>query len=160
MTSDHGIRTRAEDPALPVGTISDYMFRVPLVVYAPQTLDHTSIVSSPTSHVDLAPTIATLFGKTESAQHMQGIPIWQRTPRDRIYLLASAYGGADGFVEDGAYYMRQSLSGAVYRNSALAFAEEHQVLVQPQIARVVNVLKGAADLQHALVSLKLQPMEH
>ena len=31
LTADHGIRTRAEDPALQVGRISDFMFRVPLL---------------------------------------------------------------------------------------------------------------------------------
>ena len=32
VTADHGVRTRTEDPALPAGAISDYMFRVPLIV--------------------------------------------------------------------------------------------------------------------------------
>ena len=153
VTSDHGIRTRAEDPALPVGRISDYMFRVPLLVYAPQTLTHTVAIAVPTSHIDLAPTLATLFGNVDSASAMQGIPLWQRTRRDRLYFLAAPYGGADGFVEDGTYCMRQALSGAVYCNSELSFADRHQV--QPGsalVTRVSGALDDATRLQQSLVT--------
>src|SRR5690606_25607728 len=38
LTSDHGIRTRVEDPALEAGTVSGYSFEVPLVIFAPGTL--------------------------------------------------------------------------------------------------------------------------
>ena len=78
LTGDHGVRTRAEDPALEPGTISDYTFRVPLLIHAPQTLSHTFVVSDPTSHIDLAPTILGLLGAVEPAGRMQGVPIWQR----------------------------------------------------------------------------------
>jgi Sulfatase len=33
VTADHGLRTRAEDPALTIGRLSDDMFRVPLLIY-------------------------------------------------------------------------------------------------------------------------------
>ena len=157
VTGDHGIRTRAEDPALPVGRISDYMFRVPLLIYAPQTLQQTVRISTPTSHVDFAPTIAALFGKTANAARMQGVPIWQRTPRDRLYFLGAAYGGADGFVEDGTYYMRQALSGAVYSNRAFSFADHNQVAAgSPVIKWATDVLAEADELQLALISRLLR----
>ena len=105
LTGDHGVRARAEDPALEPGTISDYTFRVPLLIHAPQTLSHTVVVSEPTSHIDLAPTILGLLGAVEPAGRMQGVPIWQRAATNRIYLLAFAYGGADGFVQDGTSYI-------------------------------------------------------
>jgi hypothetical protein len=153
LTADHGIRTRTEDPALQVGRISDFMFRVPLLIYAPQTLKETYRVSAPTSHVDFAPTLAALLGKVETASRMQGVPIWQRSAADRLYLFGSAYGGADGFVENGTYYMHQGLSGAVYSNTELSFGDEHLARPgAPVIAHVTGVLTEAAELQDALVS--------
>ena len=157
VTGDHGVRTRGEDPALPVGRISDYMFRVPLLIYAPQTVQDTIRISTPTSHVDFAPTIAALFGKTANAARMQGVPIWQRTARDRLYFLGSAYGGADGFVEDGTYYMRQALSGAVYTNRTFSFADEHLVAAgSPVNKSTTDALSDATQLQLALVSRLLR----
>jgi hypothetical protein len=157
VTADHGIRTRAEDPTLPIGRISDYMFRVPLLVYAPQTVKETLTISTPTSHLDFAPTVAALFGKTDSAARMQGLPIWQRRRTDRLYFLGSAYGGADGFLEDGTYFMRQALSGAVYTNTAFSFGDETQARPgAPTIKWATDALTDADSLQHALVTQMLR----
>jgi arylsulfatase A-like enzyme len=157
VTADHGIRTRAEDPALPVGRISDYMFRVPLLVYAPQTLTRTLTIVSPTSHVDFAPTLLALLGETESAARMQGVPIWQRSAADRLYLLAAAYGGADGFVQDGTYYMRQAMSGAVYRNRNFVFSDEDQARPGDPVIPFVNAALADADaLQQTIVVRALE----
>jgi len=153
VTADHGIRTRAEDPALPIGRISDYMFRVPLLVYAPQTLKETLTISAPTSHIDFAPTVAALFGKSDTASRMQGVPVWQRGRGDRLYFLGSMYGGADGFVENGTYYMRQALSGAVYSNTSFSFSDDNQAKPgSPVISWVTDALADAVHLQHALVT--------
>ncbi|HET7216956.1 MAG TPA: sulfatase-like hydrolase/transferase [Vicinamibacterales bacterium] len=153
VTADHGIRTRAEDPSVPIGRISDYMFRVPLLVYAPNTLTAAMPITVPTSHIDLAPTLAALFGKADSAAAMQGVPLWQRTAHDRLYFLAAPYGGADGFVEDGRYCMRQALSGAVYCNQSLSFADRHQVPPgATDVARVARTLDDATRLQQAVVT--------
>ena len=98
-------------------------------------------------------TLAALLGKVETASAMQGVPIWQRSGAERLYLLGSAYGGADGFVENGTYYMRQGLSGAVYSNTALSFGDEHLAKPgAPVITRVTGALAEGAKLQDALVS--------
>jgi hypothetical protein len=82
---------------------------------------------------------------------MHGVPVWQRTSRDRLYLLASAYGGADGFVEDGRFYMHQALSGAVYASDQFAFADAHQVRPGERLEPfVVQGLEQASRGQHAL----------
>jgi hypothetical protein len=145
VTGDHGVRTRAEDPSLRVGTISDYMFRVPLMVYAPQTLTTTVAIDTPTSHIDLAPTILALAGRVREASRMQGTPIWQRTPRDRIYLLAFDYGGAEGFVDNGAYYMRQGMSGAISASPEFRFDDIHQLA--PSDPRTADVSSGLTQLE-------------
>ena len=153
VTADHGVRTKAEDPSLPVGWISDYMFRVPLIVYAPQTLTSTMSIPHPTSHIDIAPTILSLLGQRGALASMQGIPIWQRSRRDRIYLLAFDYGGAEGFVEDGRYYMRQEMSGAVYASDRFTFTDANQVPAgEPATRFVTDGLTRLDALQQTLVS--------
>ena len=153
VTGDHGVRTRAEDPALAVGAISDYMFRVPLVVYAPQTLTATVAIDRPTSHVDITPTLLALAGRSSEAVRMQGVPIWQRGSGDCIYLLAFDYGGAEGFVENGRYYMRQGVSGAVFESPQFFFDADHQIAPGDRKADyVIDRLKQLEALQQTLVS--------
>lgn len=156
LTGDHGVRTQAEDPALVPSTISDYMFRVPLLIYAPQTLSRTLVVSTPTSHIDLAPTLLGLLGAGDAAARMQGVPIWQRESSDRIYFLGFAYGGADGFVQDGTYYMRQALSGGVSQSPDFAFDDGDRVGPGDRTVPFVN--GGLADLdalQRTLVARQI-----
>lgn len=159
VTADHGLRTRAEYPALRVGFLSDIMFRVPLLIYAPRAIAKPTVLTAPTSHVDLAPTLLALLGAPEAASRMHGVPVWQRTPRDRLYLLASAYGGADGFVEDGRFYMRQALSGAVYASDRLAFADAQQVRPGDPLEPFVGQgLEQASRGQHALATRLRSPV--
>jgi hypothetical protein len=153
VTADHGLRTRAEYPPLRVGFLNDVMFRVPLLIYAPQAFAGPIALEAPTSHIDLAPTLLALLGAPEAAGRMHGVPVWQRTPRDRLYVLASAYGGADGFLQDGRFYMHQALSGAVYASDQFAFGDAHQARPgDPVIAFVTRALEQARDGQHALVT--------
>jgi arylsulfatase A-like enzyme len=129
------------------------MFRVPLLIYAPRVVAAPIVLGAPTSHIDLAPTLLALLGSGEAAARMHGVPVWQRTRQDRLYVLASAYGGAEGFVEDGRFYMHQTLSGAVYANDRFAFEDAHQVPPGDPLERfVVQGLEQASRGQHALAS--------
>ena len=153
VTADHGLRTRAEYQPLRVGFLDDVMFRVPLLIYAPRAIAAPTSASAPTSHIDIAPTLLALLGAPQAASRMHGVPVWQRTPRDRLYVLASAYGGADGFIEDGRFYMHQTLSGAVYANDRFAFEDADQVPPgHPLEPFVVQGLDQASRGQHALAS--------
>jgi hypothetical protein len=153
LTADHGLRTRAEYPPLRVGFLNDVMFRVPLLIYAPHAAAAPTELPHPTSHIDLAPTLLALLGAPDAAARMHGIPVWQRSGRERLYLLASAYGGADGFTEDGRFYMHQVLSGAVYASDHLGFDDRDQARPgDPVIPFVVDGLARAVEGQHALVS--------
>jgi hypothetical protein len=153
FTADHGIRTRVEDPALPAGKVSEYMFRVPLLVFAPHTIQQPVMIDAPTSHIDLAPTLLSLFGRVDRAARMSGLPLWQRTSANRIFFLASAYGGADGFTQDGVYYMRQALSGATYRSPTFAFDDHQQITaVDPAAAFVEGALTEQDSVQRQIVA--------
>ena len=153
LTADHGLRTRAEYPPLRVGFLSDVMFRVPLMIYAPRAVPAPTVLQAPTSHIDLAPTLLALLGAPDAAARMHGIPVWQRSEQDRLYLLASAYGGADGFLEGGRFYMHQTMSGAVYANDRFAFGDAEQAPPgDPIVPFVVEGLEKASEGQHALVA--------
>ena len=153
LTADHGLRTRAEFPPLRVGFLSDVMFRVPLLIYAPRAVSGPTVLQAPTSHVDLAPTLLALLGAPDAAARMHGVPVWQRSKGDRLYVLASDYGGADGFVEGGRFYMHQAMSGAVYANDRFEFQDADQV--RPGDALVPFVVEGlrkVSEGQHALMA--------
>jgi arylsulfatase A-like enzyme len=153
LTADHGLRTRAEYPALRVGYLSDVMFRVPLMIYAPRAVPAPTVLQVPTSHIDLAPTLLALLGSPDAAARMHGIPVWQRSAHDRLYLLGSAYGGADGFLEGGRFYMHQTLSGAVYASDRFSFGDADQAQPGDQIVPfVVGGLDKASEGQHALIT--------
>lgn len=160
VTADHGLRTRAEYPDLPVGVLSAPTFRVPALIYAPQALRAPRVIDVPTSHVDLAPTLLTLMGAPAAAARMEGVPIWQRRRGDRLYLLGAAYGGADGFVEGERYYMRQALSGGVYASDRLAFEAGRPLRPgDPLIPYVRGALDDAARLQHGIaIRLRDEPV--
>jgi hypothetical protein len=89
---------------------------------------------------------------------MHGIPIWQRRPGDRLYLLGADYGGADGFIENGRYYMHQRLSGAVYASDRFGFDDVDQVRPSdPLVPYVTSALARATEGQLALIARVRQP---
>lgn len=146
VTSDHGIRTRKEDPQFKGGTISDYSFRVPLVVYAPKALTAPARISWVTSHVDIAPTVLDLMGVKRPQELEQGAPIWDARLGERVtFLLARGYLGADAYHSRGEYYMLNRLSNAAHRSKTLDFPPE--TLLAP----------GSPD--HAAVLRKLDTKE-
>ena len=145
LTADHGLRTRAEYPELRVGFLSDVMFRVPLMIYAPRAVPAPTVLAAPTSHINLAPTLLALLGSPGRGRPDARHPgLAGDRSSDRLYLLASAYGGADGFVEGGRFYMHQTLSGAVYANDRLAFGDADQTRPgDPIVSFVVGGLEKA-----------------
>ena len=122
VTSDHGIRTRREDPAFDGGTISDYSFHVPLLVYAPTAVRAPTRISWLTSHVDIVPTVLDLVGVPRRREAEQGTPIWDPRLQERTtFFLAGGYLGADAYHSRGDFYMLNRLSTAAHRSKSLHF---------------------------------------
>lgn len=122
VTADHGIRTRAEDPGFRAGSVSDYSFNVPLVLYAPKTLAAPRWLSAPSSHIDVAPTLLSLLGIREGRGTEQGLPLWEPGLHSRtLGLFAGDYLGADAYLEGGRYYLREAFTGAAYASERLDF---------------------------------------
>jgi phosphoglycerol transferase MdoB-like AlkP superfamily enzyme len=117
VTADHGIRFKAEHPDFPLGKIDDMSFHVPLLVYAPGILNSTERIDWPTSHIDIQPTVLDLLGVQLGREWEEGNAIWDPSlVHRRVFMLADMMFGADGYWEDGKYYMEQNDSRAVFES--------------------------------------------
>ena len=130
FTADHGVRTRAEDPSLPAGTIDAYSFHVPLLIYDQRAFGKTTVVESVTSHIDIAPTVLDLLGIDTGREFEQGRAIW--TPgldTRRVFTFANHYFGADGYASNSEYAMWRRMDDAVYGNKdSLTFRDADLLL--------------------------------
>ncbi len=128
VTGDHGMRfttTLADDsrPLTAEGKLDDRVMRVPMLIYAPQVLDHTVRIDVPTSHVDVMPTLFDLLGVKAELKYAQGSPMMDpRLEQRRLYLAMGEY-GASGFYDNGSYFMVTG-NGVVYRSSTMRFSDE------------------------------------
>lgn len=128
LTGDHGIRMRSEDPSLRPGRIDSYSFQVPFLLYAPTAVANTEQIPWVTSHIDISPSLLDLLGVKEGRGLEQGSAIWNDNLKERItYFWAKAPLGADGYFENGEYYMWNRLSNAVFTNHDLHFEDTHLV---------------------------------
>ena len=128
VTADHGIRTRGEDPGFRAGSVSAYSFNVPLLIYAPHTIAGPDRLEVPTSHIDLTPTILSLLGVREGRDQEQGVPVWQAGLDKRVLgLFAGDYLGADAYLDNGVFFMREAFTGAAYRSPTLEFGGQQML---------------------------------
>ena len=129
VTGDHGVRTRAEDPALDAGRCTNYSFNVPLLVWAPGALDATLELTNRTSHVDLAPTLCDLLDAHGSGERfLQGAPLWDaRLATRRQFFFADAYFGSDACADGDAWCMLQSPTDAVFASDTFDFPPPSQL---------------------------------
>jgi arylsulfatase A-like enzyme len=115
VLGDHGVRVRGEDPSLVGGMIDEYSFHVPLFIYAPQALERPVTIPWLTSHIDIAPTVLDLLGVNEGRELEQGSPIWNHElEKRRTYFFANPLFGADGYYDEGRFYMTNHMSDSVY----------------------------------------------
>jgi phosphoglycerol transferase MdoB-like AlkP superfamily enzyme len=123
IVGDHGPRTIEENPALRRGTIDETAFHVPLFIYAPRALKQTHEISWLTSHIDLAPTILDLLGESRNRSVEQGAPIWDAALQQRTtFFFARQMFGADGYFQNGRFYMWHYFSNTVYQSPEAIFS--------------------------------------
>ncbi|MBL0125047.1 MAG: sulfatase-like hydrolase/transferase [Betaproteobacteria bacterium] len=130
LTSDHGVRTKIEDPELKVGTISGYSFHVPLIVFAPSTFREPLMVRTLTSHIDIESSMSLLLGLQTDMGVSEGVPLWDVPVHRRLYFFAGAYGGADGFHQDD-YFMNNVITEAQFKSSTMDFSTLGKNLTDP-----------------------------
>jgi hypothetical protein len=154
ITGDHGVRTRAEDNSLPLGTIDEYSYHVPLFIYAPKTLNRSEAIAWMTSHIDITPTLYDLLGIERGSEFLEGSPIWEPLLAQRTtFLFGLQMIGADGFQSKGKFYMWNRMSGAVYANTKPHFDTVNLVLQDSTVYhQVTETISRMAALQQVLVA--------
>ncbi|MBF0455240.1 MAG: sulfatase-like hydrolase/transferase [Magnetococcales bacterium] len=160
VVSDHGVRTKSEDPDFVPGKLSDYSFHVPLLIFAPNTLQANHSIPWLTSHIDLSPTILDLMGIASGRESEQGSPLWDERLQQRItFFLAANYLGAEGFYQRGEFTMRQVISGSQYQNRGEMVFPSSSMMLPEQAAEIEQVrkrLETRTMLQKRWVSFGLE----
>ena len=156
VTSDHGVRTKNEDASFAGGSISDYSFQVPLLIYAPNAAQQPIEISHPTSHVDLASTLSSLLGVSE-APVAQGAPIWcEDLDRRATFFFARAYLGADGYRQGDSFVMHAALTGDVYESDSMNF-DTRRIAAPEAAARHIELLDDVRQLTAAWNTAQREP---
>jgi phosphoglycerol transferase MdoB-like AlkP superfamily enzyme len=68
LYGDHGTRTGAPGDWMTMGDLSQIVYHVPLIIYAPGYIKTPRRIDTPSSHVDILPTVASLCGIPYSDQ--------------------------------------------------------------------------------------------
>ena len=140
VLGDHGLRALTENPELRRGTIDETAFHVPLIIHAPQALDHTENIPWLTSHVDIVPTLLDLLGAKGGRESEQGTAIWNPALVQRTtFFFAKPMFGADGYTDGGnEFFMWHYFSGTVYEKTAAEFDPSDIVPLRSPVADTVK----------------------
>ncbi len=154
IVGDHGPRTIEENPALRRGTIDETAFHVPLFIYAPRALKRPQEIPWLTSHIDLAPTILDLLGEDRNRNVEQGSPIWDAALQQRTtFFFARQMFGADGYFQDGRFYMWHYFSNTVYESPQAMFSPADIVglksRIHLQVTQRISQIVGIEEAWHA-----------
>jgi arylsulfatase A-like enzyme len=157
ITGDHGMRWTpgpqdGEFVLVSRGRLEDVKLRVPMLIYVPGALQHETIIDTPTSHIDISPTLLDLLGISAGRENEQGLPVYDPEIGQRRLFLQMEMFGATGYYYGGNYYSRSDL-GVVYKSPAMDFRDGDMVRFDSQEAEDVRNLIAAQDSnQTALVS--------
>jgi membrane-anchored protein YejM (alkaline phosphatase superfamily) len=160
LTSDHGMRWTpgAEEGQVVLvarGQLEDIEMRVPMLIYAPGVLQHSAIIDSPTSHIDITPTLLDLLGISSGRELEQGSPVYDpEIARRRLFLQMDMF-GASGFYYGGSYYSRSAM-GFVYKGPSMNFNYSDLLNFDSRETQEVGKILAAQDAnQGSLLSLVL-----
>ena len=158
VTGDHGLRFLKSPGAgsltLAVrGKLDDIMVRVPLLIYVPKVLKQTVKIDSPTSHIDISPTILELLGVNWGRELEQGQPIWSPGLAKRRVFLSMDTFGATGYVDAGSeYFSIGTVANTTYHSHELKFDDRDALAIQSKEAVEARVIIARQNqLQDALV---------
>jgi hypothetical protein len=135
--------------------LEDITMRVPMLIYVPGVLKHSIFIDSPTSHIDITPTLLDLMGFSAGRELEQGSPVYSPGIDKRRLFLEMDFLGASGFYDAGSYYS-SSIMGVVYKNSSMDFSTQNELPYDSKDAENVRGLIEAQDAnQNALLSFVL-----
>jgi phosphoglycerol transferase MdoB-like AlkP superfamily enzyme len=160
FTSDHGMRWTPGDQEGQVvlvaqGRLEDIELRVPMLIYVPGVLQHSTVIDTPTSHIDLTPTLLDLLGISADRENEQGLPVYApEISRRRLFLQMDMF-GASGFYYGGNYYSQSSM-GLIYKSPTMNFETSGVVRFGSKEAEEVRNTLAAQDTnQDSLLSALL-----
>ena len=146
ITGDHGIRTGKEDPKFIPGLIDEYSFKVPLFIFAENLIPEPQTITGPTSHIDLLPTLIDMHG-WQSDLEFQGLPIRKAAQSNRrLFFFADWYFSADGFMDDGKFYMTSHILERTLENDSMKFDLELSKMSPNDSLRVVETISDMKQL--------------
>ena len=149
VTGDHGVRSEKEDPIFISGKIDEYSFHVPLFIYSSH-ISGKNYINTPTSHIDIAPTISSLHNLKSTRSDYVGIPLWQVQDISRdVFFPAGWYYSADSFVSKGIYYMWSPPLDLIYQNTNLIFFAKDIVKDEKVKEAVKNKINSFYAYQNA-----------
>jgi phosphoglycerol transferase MdoB-like AlkP superfamily enzyme len=157
ITGDHGMRwtpgpQEGQFVLTPRGRLEDIKLRVPMLIYVPEVLPQETVIDSPTSHVDISPTLLDLLGISSGRVNEQGMPVYAPEIAHRRLFLQMEMFGATGYYYGGNYYSRSAL-GVVYKGPTMDFKDSNLLGFDSPEAREVRKLIAAQDAnQTALLS--------
>jgi hypothetical protein len=149
ITGDHGMRwtpgpQEGQFVLVPRGRLEDIKLRVPMLIYAPGVLQHATIIDSPTSHIDISPTLLDLLGISAGRENEQGMPVYAPEIDKRRLFFQMEMFGASGFFYSGSYYSSSSM-GIVYKSPTMNFDDGDMIRFDSQEAKEVRNLLAAQD---------------
>jgi hypothetical protein len=126
-----------------------------MLIYAPGVLQHSAIIDSPTSHIDITPTLLDLLGISSGRELEQGSPVYDpEIARRRLFLQMDMF-GASGFYYGGSYYSRSAM-GFVYKGPSMNFNYSDLLNFDSRETQEVGKILAAQDAnQGSLLSLVL-----
>ena len=160
FTSDHGMRWTPGDQEGQVvlvseGRLEDIELRVPMLIYVPGVLQHSTVIDTPTSHIDITPTLLDLLGISAGRENEQGLPVYAPEISQRRIFLQMDMFGASGFYYGGSYYSRSSM-GLIYKSPTMNFETSGVVRFGSKEAEEVrNILAEQDANQDSLLSAVL-----
>jgi hypothetical protein len=132
--------------------IDEYSFHVPLLIAAPGVLQGPHDIPWLTSHIDISPTILDLLGVEDGRRIEQGSPLWDRRLAERVtFFFANHYLGADGYADQGVYFMKNHVAQTVYKDDRMRFVGSSMVLHgSAEHAAVADRISRMVALQEVL----------
>lgn len=156
LTADHGLRTRQEAGFLKTVVLNEASYHVPLVIYDPR-LARSIVVSRPTSHVDISPTLHCAYGNALSRIDSQGSDLASAKPAPRsIRFGGEWYNGSSGIWSSGSFYSYNAQLNMLWKSPVFNFDEGGPLQhLEPE----AGILKQLAHMNQAQEKLLAEQFE-
>ncbi|QOL51154.1 sulfatase-like hydrolase/transferase [Massilia litorea] len=152
LTADHGLRTRQEAGFLKTVVLNEASYHVPLVIYDPR-LAHSIVISRPTSHVDISPTLHCAYGNAHARIESQGSDLASAKPAPRsIRFGGEWYNGSGGIWSNGSFYSYNAQLRMLWKSPVFDFDEGGPLQRLEPEAGILQQLAHANQAQEKLLA--------